>query len=270
MRYDGHAAWITGGGTGIGRALALELARQGADVAVSGRRADKIEAVAAEIEALGRRGLAVPCDVTDEGSIERAVAAVVDAFGKLDVVVANAGFAVAGSIESLDADAWRRQLDVNVVGAAITAKHALPELRKTKGRLGLVGSVSAFVPVSKIGAYAASKYAVRAIAQTLAIEVAGTGVSCTGIHPGFVESDINDVDNENRPKGEGKDTRPQQLMWKAEDAAKVIAKGLYKRKTELVFTGHGKIAAALGRHVPGLVVAVQRQNRLRRKKKRRG
>ncbi|MEQ8888332.1 MAG: SDR family NAD(P)-dependent oxidoreductase, partial [Sandaracinaceae bacterium] len=69
-RFEGQAAWVTGGGSGIGRALALELARRGADVAVSGRRADKLEAVAAEVTALGRRGLAVPCDVTEEPQVK--------------------------------------------------------------------------------------------------------------------------------------------------------------------------------------------------------
>ena len=186
MSFEGLSAWITGGGSGIGRALALELARQGADVAVSGRREARLAEVAAEIEALGRRGLAVPCDVTEEAQVEAAADRVARELGKLDVAVANAGFGVSGPLESIDAEQWRRQLDVNVVGVAITARHALSHLRPTRGRLGLVGSVSAFLPTAKNGAYTASKYAVRAIGQTLAIELAGTGVSVTTMHPGFV------------------------------------------------------------------------------------
>lgn len=268
MKFQGHAAWITGGGTGIGRALALELAREGADVAVSGRRQEKVAQVAEEITALGRRGLAVVCDVTDEEQIQAAVERVNTEFGKIDVAVANAGYACEGSIERLSAEQWRRQFDVNVVGLALTAKHALGPLRASRGRLGLVGSVAGFLPVAKLGAYSSSKYAVRAIGQTLAIELAGTGVSCTTIHPGFVESDIVGVDNLGNPTGSQEDGRPKQLLWPTARAAQVIANGLYKRKTELVFTGHGKIGAALGKHLPGLVVYAQQQQRKRKKRSR--
>jgi NAD(P)-dependent dehydrogenase (short-subunit alcohol dehydrogenase family) len=267
--FRGQAAWITGGGSGIGRALALELARRGANVAVSGRREARLVEVARDVEALGVRGLPVPCDVTDEAQVRRAADAVVDQLGQLDVAVANAGFAVAGPIESLSAEDWRRQLDVNVVGAAITAKHALAYLRETRGRLGLVGSVSAFVPLAKNGPYVASKYAVRAIGQTLAIELAGTGVSCTTLHPGFVESEIAQVDNQGVHHADREDRRPTNLMWRSEDAARVMVDALHARKTEYVFTGHGKLGAFLGQHLPGLTVFAQRRQQRKRKPRKR-
>jgi NAD(P)-dependent dehydrogenase (short-subunit alcohol dehydrogenase family) len=143
--YEGKRVWITGGGSGIGRALALELAARGADVAVSGRRAERLAEVASAIDELGRRGLAIPCDVTDEAQVAAAADEAAKLFGGLDVAVANAGFSVSGPVETLDAEDWRRQLDVNVVGAAITAKHALQHLRPTRGRLAFVGSVAAFL-----------------------------------------------------------------------------------------------------------------------------
>ncbi len=256
-RFEGQKAWITGGGTGIGRALALELARRGADVAVSGRREDRISAVAAEVETLGQRGLAIVCDVTDEGSVEETAARVAESFGGLSIAVANAGYAVSGRLEKLSAEDWRRQLDVNVVGLASTAKHALPHLKQSRGRLGLVGSIAAFVPVAKTGAYCASKYAVRAIGQTLSIELAGTGVSCTTMHPGYVESEIAQVDNRGQHDGSRKDKRPKNLLWTADKARRVMADALHKRKKEFVFTGHGKGGAFLGQHLPGLAVFAQ-------------
>jgi NAD(P)-dependent dehydrogenase (short-subunit alcohol dehydrogenase family) len=264
--FEGHAAWVTGGGSGIGRALAIELAKRGADVAISGRRHERLVEVAKEIEALGRRGLPVPCDVCDEAQVSRAADAIVQQLGKLDIAVANAGFSVAGPIETLTADEWRRQLEVNVIGVAMTAKHALPYLRKSRGRLGLVGSVAAFVPVAKNGAYVASKYAVRAIGQTLAIELAGTGVTCTTLHPGFVASEIAQVDNEGRFDPARADHRPQRLMWSAEDAARVMVDALHRRKGEFVFTGHGKVGAFLGQHMPGLAVFAQAQQRKSRRR----
>lgn len=267
-RFEGLAAWVTGGGSGIGRALALELARQGADVAVSGRREDKLLAVADEIEALGRRGIAVACDVTDEAAVRDAADRVASSLGKIDVAVANAGFAVGGPIESTSAEEWRRQLDVNVVGVAMTAKHALSYLRESKGRLGLVGSVAGFFPVARTGAYCASKYAVRAIGQTLSIELGGSGVTCTTMHPGFVASEINQVDNRGVHDPDRQDKRPQSLMWPADKAARVMANALYRRKTELVFTGHGKVGAFLGQHFPGVAVFAQGRSNAKRRKRR--
>jgi NAD(P)-dependent dehydrogenase (short-subunit alcohol dehydrogenase family) len=251
-RFDHEIAWITGAGSGLGRALAVELARRGADVAVSGRRLDKLEEVAREVEALGRRALAVPCDVTDEASVSRAVATVVGHFGKLDLAIANAGFGVMGTIEKLTAADWRRQLDTNVVGAAVTAAKALPHLRATRGRLGLVGSVAGVVCAPNSGAYGASKAALRAIGATLSMELHGSGVSCTVLQPGFVESDIARVDNDGTFHPDRRDPRPSFLMWKADAAARVMADGLHDRTRELTFTGHGKIGAFIGQHAPGL------------------
>lgn len=251
-RFKDHSVWITGGGTGLGRALALELARQGADVAVSGRRMDKLTDVVTAIEAEGKRGLAVPCDVTDEDDIDAAIEQVVAAFGKLDVVIANAGFSVNGRVERLTAADWRRQLDTNVVGAAVTAAKALPELRKTNGRIALVASVAGHVTYPGGAAYSASKFALRAIGLTLSMELHGSGVSCTTLHPGLVESDIARVDNLGVYRAERDDPRPARFMWPADKAARNMASAIYKRKREYVFTGHGKVGAWFGRHAPGL------------------
>ena len=252
-RFNDHVVWITGASSGIGRELARVLAEQGADVAVSARRVDRLDEAVREIEARGRRALAVACDVTKEEQIESAVAKIVEHFGRLDGAIANAGFGVVGRIEELSGEDWRRQLDTNVVGAALTARYALPELRKTGGRIGLVGSVMGMMAGPKNGAYCASKYALRAIGQTLAMECHGTGVSCTTLHPGFVESEIGQVDNQGHHDPARKDKRPAKLMWPTSKAARVMVDALYRRRRELTFTAHGKIGAYLGRHWPGLV-----------------
>ena len=130
-RFENKVVWITGGGSGIGRALALAFAREGAAVAVSGRREERLQEVVQELESQGAKGLAVRCDVADEASVAEAVRKVVRGLGGLDVAVANAGFSVAGRIEKLSAADWRRQLDVNVIGAAMTARYAIPHLRSS-------------------------------------------------------------------------------------------------------------------------------------------
>jgi NAD(P)-dependent dehydrogenase (short-subunit alcohol dehydrogenase family) len=254
--FDNRVVWITGASSGLGHALALELARQGADLALSARRSDRLQALVREIENMGRSALAVQCDVREELALRDAVERVVTHFGRLDVAIANAGFGVSGRIERLDADDWRRQLDTNVIGLALTARYALPHLRSSRGRLVLIGSVAALLPGPGTGAYAASKAAVRSIGETLSVECAGTGISVTTVHPGFVESEIARVDNAGKLDATRADPRPARLMWSAERAAKVMARAIARREREFVFTGHGKVGAFVGRHFPGLVQLV--------------
>ena len=253
IAWPGKVVWITGAGSGIGKALALELAGRGAMLALSGRRRDRLEEVADAIHQAGGRAAVFPCDVAVESEIEATLDAVARTWGKVDVVVANAGFSVSGRIETVDADAWRRQLDVNVVGLAQTARYAIPRLRETHGALVLIGSVAGVVASPGSGPYHASKYAVRAIGQTLAMELHGSGVSCTLVQPGFVESEIAQVDNQGRFDESRPDPRPRRFMWTAERAARLIADRVAQREREVTFTAFGKIAAWLGQHVPGVV-----------------
>jgi len=254
--FEDKVVWITGGGSGIGRALAHEFAHQGAIVAVSGRREDRLEEVVSELAECGSGALAVPCDVTDPKATRAAVARVVDKLGRLDVAIANAGFSVSGRFEKLTADDWKRQFDVNVLGAVHTAQAALPALRETGGRLAFIASVAAFLAGPGQGPYCASKAALRTIGLTLSQELAGTGVSCTTVHPGYVETEIAKVDNRGVFDPDRRDPRPQSLMWPADKAARVIASAIRRRKREHVFTTHGKLGAWFGQHTPALVHAV--------------
>lgn len=263
-RLEGKVAWITGATSGIGRATALELARRGVPVALSGRREDRLQQVAEEASVLGVEALVVPCDVCDEPTLAAAVARIEDRFGQLDIAFANAGFTVGGRVEELTGDDWRRQLETNVVGAALTAKHALPLLRRARGRLAFTGSVAAFLPAPAFAPYHCSKHALRAIGLTLSAELAGSGVSCTLVHPGFVESEINQVDNEGHFDASREEKRPKALMWPTDRAARVIVDAIAARRRELVFTGHGKLSSWLGQHAPWLLHAVMTSGPMRR------
>lgn len=252
-RFEGSIVWITGGGSGIGRALAEEFARQGANVVVSGRRRERLEETCEALKALGSDAMFVEADVTSDASLSLAVDAIVERYGRLDIAVANAGFAVSSRIENLDAATLRRQLDTNVVGLVSTARAAMPELRKSKGQIVLIGSVTSVFWAPGVGPYNASKAAVRALGRTLAIEMHGTGVGVTTIHPGFVESEINQVDNRGVYNPKRRDTRPAKLMWPSDRAARVMVRAIAQRKREFVFTWHGKFGFFLGKHLPGLV-----------------
>lgn len=252
-RFTDNVVWITGAGSGLGAEMARRFALEGADVALSGRRLDRLEEVAETVRSAGRQALTVPCDVRDDAAVDRAAAQIEEHFGRIDTVVANAGFSVSGRIETLGADDWRAQLETNVIGLTNTVRSSLPALRRSKGRLVLIGSVAGLVTTPGVGAYHASKFAVRAIGETLAKELHGSGVTCTTIHPGFVASEIARVDNKGVYDASRRDMRPHALMWQPDDAARVMVNAIYKRKREFTFTGHGKIAGFLGRHFPGMV-----------------
>ena len=250
MRFEDKVVWITGASAGIGRAMALRFAREGAHLALSARREDRLAELVAEIEALDRRALAVPCDVTDDATVADAVARTVDHFGHLDVAVANAGYGATGPTATLDLDIWRRQFDVNVLGVISTFRHAFPALLETRGRIALMSSVAAFVYGAKAAPYSASKAAVHAIGATLSMELQGSGVSCTTVYPGFVASEIAQVDPSGAYRPDWKDRRPAQLMWATDDAARVIVRAIHRRKREFIFTGHGKLGVFMARHLP--------------------
>jgi short-subunit dehydrogenase len=232
--------------------MALEFARQGAVLALSARRMDLLEELATTINSSGGSASSFYCDVADESSIESCSRSIISVFGKINVAIANAGFGVVGRIEQLDASAWNRQLQINVTGLALTCKHALPYLKLTHGRLVLIGSVSSYIPNPNVGAYGASKAAVHNIGETLQVELKNSGVSCTTIHPGIVDSNIAKVDNEGIFHEGRKDPRPAKLMWPTDKAATLMVKAIANRKKVYVFTGHGKITAFLGRHFPRL------------------
>ena len=245
-------AWITGGGSGIGAALALELASRGATVVVSGRREEKLQGIVGAIEAAGGKAHSLACDVTDEERVAACVTQIASEFGSLDIVVANAGFGVAGRFEGISTDQWRRQLDTNVIGVVNTLRTSLPEVEKVSGRLAVVSSVMGKFAMSKSSPYVASKFALMGMCRCIQMELHGTGVSLTNLLPGLVSSEINQVDNDGVFHPEYEERRNKKLMWPADKAAKVMADAIVRRKREYTFTGHGVLAAALGQHAPGM------------------
>lgn len=251
--FKNKIVWITGASSGIGKEMAIQFALQGAHVAVTARRTERLDDLVTEIEQMGQKALTVPCDVTNEHQVKEAVEKILSYFDRLDIAVANAGFGVGGKVESLSADDWRRQLEVNVVGLTTTITQSLPHLKKTKGSIVLISSVAAIVSTTQTAAYSASKAAVSSIGEVLSMELYGSGVTCTTILPGFVESEIGQVDNLGVYQPDWKDFRPKQLMWPTDKAVKAMLKGIKKRKRKLIITGHGKILAFLGQHFSGLV-----------------
>lgn len=259
-RFAGRVVLVTGASSGIGAALAREFARQGADLVLAARRLSRLADQAGELRTTGRRALAVSCDVTEDGAVEEAVRQGLDTFGRLDVAVANAGFGVVGPFERLALEDYRRQFETNVFGVLRTASAALPALRRSRGTLVIVGSVSGHVPTPGASAYAMSKAAVHALAGSLRAEALTDGVGVVLVSPGFVESEIRRVDNRGVHHPDARDTVRPWLVVPADRAARVIVRAVAHRRREVIVTGHGKVVVWLARHLPSvLAFALERR-----------
>jgi short-subunit dehydrogenase len=258
-KFQGQVALVTGASSGIGEAVARELLRGGADVALLARRADRLEKIAAELSQSGQRALAIACDVTKDGELERAAARTKRELGRIDIVVANAGFAVVGRLEKLTLADYRNQFETNVFGVLRTIYATLEEIKRTRGRFVIMGSVSGHVSLPGVSAYAMSKFAIRALAESLAYELASDGVSTILISPGFVESEIRSVDNRGQRHAESKESIPGYLVMPTEKAARQIVRAIARRRREKVITRVGKTAVFLQRHTPWLVTTVVRR-----------
>jgi short-subunit dehydrogenase len=256
--FQGKVVFITGASAGIGAALAREFARQGADLALAARRRDRLETLAAEVGQLGRRATAIECDVRRNGDVERAVAEATTALGRLDVVVANAGFGVVGELRSLGLEDYRRQFETNVFGVLRTVYAGLPELEKTRGTLVIIGSVAGHIAAPGGSPYAMSKFAVRALAEALGPELTPRGVAVVLVSPGFVESELRQVDNQGRFRPAARDRVPGWLVMSSAAAARQIVRATARRRREIVITGHGKVFVFFQRHAPWLVARLIR------------
>lgn len=254
--FDGQVVMVTGASAGIGAEMCRQFAAAGAHVVATARREDRLRDLCTEIEAMGVRALPVACDVTRDGDCEAAVARALEEFGHLDIVVANAGFGVVGRLDVLELDDWRRQYETNVFGLLRTIYASLPALRESRGRLVLISSVVGFIPMPGSLPYSSSKFAVTAIGFALRHELAADGVSVTLISPGFVDSEISQVDNRGNFRSEAKDKRPASLRMRTDVCVRHILKAVRRRKAHAVITGHGKFGVWLQRHFPWLVSKV--------------
>ncbi len=252
-RFSGTVTFITGASSGIGAALAREIARQGGDVALTARREDRLQAVASEIQGMGRRALALKGDVTLDGDMERAAAKTRETFGRIDYVIANAGFGVIGRLERLTLDDFRRQFETNVFGVLRTVQALREDLIASSGCLAIIGSINGYIAQPGLSAYAMSKFSVHALAEALRHEFRPQGVGVVLIVPGYIDSEIRRVDNRGVYHPGAPDKVPAWLRMSADQAARRIAAALYKRQRIKVITILGKTTVFLQRHVPALI-----------------
>jgi NAD(P)-dependent dehydrogenase (short-subunit alcohol dehydrogenase family) len=240
---------ITGASAGIGRATALRLARDGAAVAICARRREALDAVAADVAAAGGQALAVVADVTRAADMDGFVARTVARFGRLDVMMCNAGFGIAGAIDDITPEQMQKLMDVNYTGTFHAARAALPLFRRQgSGHVVIVSSIVGKRGVPYMGAYSATKFAQAGLAECMRSELAGTGIHVTVVYPVSTETEFFDVMSRETGTEVTKAFGPRQSV---EEVADAIARAIRRPVPELYPHAKSRALVILNALAPG-------------------
>lgn len=242
---------ITGGSSGIGKALAVAYAKGGAKVVITGRNEDRLNEVAAELDALKAPNLCLKLDVASEADNKLLVDETVKTFGQINVLINNAGISMRALFEEIEVDVFKMVMDINFYGTLYATKYALPHILKTKGSIVGVSSINGYRGTPARTAYTASKYAMNGFFESLRTEVMHRGVHVLVACPGFTGTNIRNAALTADGTSQGDSPRDEGKMMTAEEVADGIIKAIKKRKRDIVFTTQGKLAVFLNKVIPG-------------------
>lgn len=242
---------ITGASSGIGKALATTYAKSGAKLVLGARRLDRLESLASELDT---ETICVATDVTKEQDCKQLIDSALDHFGKIDVLINNAGISMRALFEDLELDVLKNVMDVNFWGTVYCTKYALPHIIETKGSIVGVISIAGYVGLPGRTGYAASKFAVRGFLDTVRIENLHKGVHVLVAAPGFTASEIRTKALVEDGSSQGDTPRNESKMMSAEECAQHIYKAVKRRKRSLILTFiEGKFTVFLSKFFPSLL-----------------
>lgn len=249
---NGKVVIITGASSGIGRALAVEYAKRGVLLSLAARRIDQLNELKNELP--NTEIVTTQTDVTSELDCKNLIELTIKHFGRIDVLINNAGISMRALFDDIDLISFKKVMDVNFYGTVYCTKYALPHLIHSKGSLVGIISVAGHVALPARSAYTASKFAVRGFLDTIRLENLYTGLHVLVAAPGFTASEIRKfaLTADGTPQGET--PRKEEKMMSAEDCAYLVVNAIEKRKRSLVLTfGEGKLSVFLGKFFPLLL-----------------
>ena len=242
---------ITGGSSGIGRALAVAFAQKGAKVVVTGRNEERLNEVGQELDALNAPNLCLKLDVANEADNKQLVKETLHAFDKIDILINNAGISMRALFEEIKLDVFEKVMNINFNGTLYATKYCLPHILDAKGSIVGISSINGYRGTPARTAYTASKYAMNGFFEALRTEVMHRGVHVLVACPGFTGTNIRNAALTADGTSQGNSPRDEGKMMTAEDVAEGIIKAIRKRKRDIVFTRQGKLAVFLNKWMPG-------------------
>ena len=235
--FKNQVVIVTGASSGIGKALSIQLAREGACLSLAARNAERLEQLAEECHLLSGSAISVPTDVAEEGQCRELVEKTVNQFGRIDMLINNAGFSLSGKFDELpNLDLFKRVMDVNFCGMVNCTYYALPFLKQTCGRVVNVSSLGGKFAIPYNTSYIASKFAMTGFSDSLRMELKRDNVSVTVVFPYWVATEFHErlLDKAGQPRGEGGRAIYTSKTMTADECAAIILKAALKRKREVV------------------------------------
>ncbi len=243
---------VTGASSGIGKAIAIEYARNGANVVLAARNTGKLLRLKLDIEKEGGNAVFVETDVSKEADCKNLIEQTVNKFGKIDILVNNAGISMRASFSKLKLEVIEKVMNINFWGTVYCSKYAMPYLLKQKGSIIGISSISGLTPLPGRTGYVASKYAMDGFLNTLRIEYMKKGLHVLTVHPGFTSSNIRNTALNEKGQSQKETPRNEGKMMPAEKVAKIVVRATIKRKRNLVLTMQGKMAVWVYKNFPKL------------------
>lgn len=244
---------ITGASSGIGRSLAFTFGAQGAQVVITGRNKEKLDETALALQAAGISNFPYVCDSSSESQTREMVAAVVATYGKIDLLINNAGISMRSMFETVDLNVLKQVMDINFWGTVYATHAALPYLKKSRGGIIGISSIAGYRGLPVRTGYSASKFAMNGFLEALRTELLETGVHVLIACPGFTASNIRAASLDAEGKITGETMREEEKMMSSDEVAERILQAYLAKKKTLVLTFQGKLTVFLNKWMNGFL-----------------